>query len=395
MDIGKPKAIGGAYADTISEIISAAGVTVDGVKLKDSCIVADNFAGKNAWKNGTIKVSQRGETHDVPATGATTPVVDQFIGYNSSDAGTLSFDRVDADDLGAPGTDTKSYAIKITNDAGNDTNLGTSQYARFAHCVEGYDFARFVGQAATLSFWVRSSKTGVYSIMLLNSGADKKYITTFSVSSADTWEKKTINVTFDYSGGTWNYTTGSGIQVYISLAAGSDLISANLNSWITTATVVAGTGQVNFLNETNTIYFKEFQLELGSEATEFENLDYGTELARCRRYLYVLNMDALANMQCGFGMVTTATPTSRAFIAVHHGVPLRVAATSITATGTFNVIGGSVAQAVGSPTLSVSNPNLTWFYVDDASGTDFVQYSFARYYTTGTGDRLIISAELS
>jgi len=230
---------------------------------------------RNAIINGDMRIAQRGTSFSAAASG-TLPVDRFYIAYSSDAVQTLT------QDSDVPSGYGFRYSIKwdITT---ADSSIGSSQYAAIAYKVEGYDFARFVGQTATLSFWVKSPKTGTHCVAFRNSGTDRSYVVTYTVNSADTWEKKTVTLTFDYSGGTWDYTNGTGLQIAFVLACGSGY-QTTANAW-QSGNYLGTSAQVNCLDSAdNNFYLTGVQLEVGSVATPFEFTSFEEELALCQRY---------------------------------------------------------------------------------------------------------------
>jgi hypothetical protein len=134
----------------------------------------------------------------------------------------------------------------------------------------------------TLSFWVRSSLTGTFGGVLTNYANDRSYPFSYTISSANTFEQKTITITGDTTG-TWNTTNTGWGQVWFGLGVGSSK-STTAGSWVaggyysvTGATSVVGTNGATF-------YITGVQLEKGSTATSFDYRPYGTELQLCQRY---------------------------------------------------------------------------------------------------------------
>ena len=155
------------------------------------------------------------------------------------------------------------------------------------HQIEGNNIANLNwgtanAKTVTLSFYVRSSLTGTFAGSLGNNGYARSYPFTYTISSADTWEKKTITITGDTTG-TWLTTNGVGISLRLAIAAGSSF-EATENAWasgnyfsVSGATNVVGTAS-------STFYITGVQLEANTTATPFEHLQYGTQLALCQRY---------------------------------------------------------------------------------------------------------------
>lgn len=137
-------------------------------------------------------------------------------------------------------------------------------------------------QAVTLSFWVRSSLTGLFSGNLSNSGSTRVYPFSFTISAANTWEQKTIVVPGDTTG-TWLTTNGIGIALSFSMGTGATYLGSG-NAW-NAGNSFGVTGQVNLVATSGaTFYITGVQLEAGTKASEFDRVDYGSQLIQCQRY---------------------------------------------------------------------------------------------------------------
>jgi hypothetical protein len=155
--------------------------------------------------------------------------------------------------------------------------------------IEGFNIADLAwgtanAKTVTLSFWVYSSLTGTFGGSLRNNAADRSYPYSYTISSANTWEYKTVTIAGDTTG-TWLTNNSAGIILFFSLGAGSTF-SNTAGAWAagdfrsaTGATSVVGTSGATF-------YITGVQLEKGSTATSFDYRPYGTELALCQRYYY-------------------------------------------------------------------------------------------------------------
>ena len=153
--------------------------------------------------------------------------------------------------------------------------------------IEGYNIADLgwgtaSASSVTISFWVRSSLTGTFGGALGNSATNRSYPFTYTISSANTWEQKTVTIAGDTSG-TWLTTNGIGIRVYFGLGAGTS-VSGTAGSWAGTE-YRSATGGTNVMATNGaTFYITGVQLEAGSAASPFENRLYTTELQLCQRY---------------------------------------------------------------------------------------------------------------
>ena len=179
------------------------------------------------------------------------------------------------------------YAVKF-NAEGNEEFEGNLEGFQGieAQNLQHLQFGTASAESITLSFWVKTNKTGTYSLAYINSDASRSYVTTYTISSANTWEKKTITIAGDTTGSI-NNDNGVGLWIYWNFGAGSDWGGGTVNNaWETTDIANLGAGTtVNLADSTsNYINITGVQLEVGTEATPFENRMYSTELAMCQRY---------------------------------------------------------------------------------------------------------------
>jgi len=174
-----------------------------------------------------------------------------------------------------------------------DTSLGSSDKFRLDYYIEGRDVQHLQkgsssAKSLTMSFYVKTNKTGTYVFELNDADNSRAYSQTYTVSSADTWEKKTIVFVGDTSGAFGN-DNNSSLQAHWWIASGTDFTSGTTPSgWEskTNANRAAGLN-VNIADSTsNEWYITGVQLEVGSVATEFEHRSFGEELALCQRYYY-------------------------------------------------------------------------------------------------------------
>jgi len=141
--------------------------------------------------------------------------------------------------------------------------------------------------STTLSFWVRSNKTGTYICELQDVDNNRQISKSYTISSADTWEKKTITFPGDTTGALDNNNARS-LDCSFYLAAGSNLSSGTLSTtWTAKTDANRAVGQVNLADSTsNEWYVTGVQLEAGSVASDFEFLPVDVNENRCLRYFY-------------------------------------------------------------------------------------------------------------
>jgi hypothetical protein len=200
-----------------------------------------------------------------------------------------------------------------------------------------------------LSFWVYSSLTGTFGGSLRNSAGDRSYPFTYTISTANTWEQKTITVAGDTTG-TWLTTNGAGLIVIWGLGVGSTF-SGTAGAWAA-ANYLSATGAVSVVGTNGaTWYITGVQLEKGSTATSFDYRPYGTELQLCQRYLPTWSPSSSVYGAVGSGMCYA---TSAGFIFVGFQVQPRTPPTGLTGTASNFRVYQATAGAV-SPTALVFN----------------------------------------
>ena len=241
---------------------------------------SSSFGFKNRLINSGMVIDQRNAGASVtPANGAYT--LDRWV-YYSSQASKFTVQQ-NAGSVTPPA----GFSNYLGATVASAVTIGSGDYFNIAQIIEGFNIADLAwgtanAQPITLSFWVRSSLTGTFGGTLRNSAANRSYPFTYTISSANTWEQKSITIAGDTSG-TWLNNNGVGVSVAFGLGVGSTY-SGTSGAWAgsnllsaTGATSVVGTNGATF-------YITGVQLEKGSTATSFDYRPYGTELALCQRY---------------------------------------------------------------------------------------------------------------
>jgi len=146
-------------------------------------------------------------------------------------------------------------------------------------------FGTSSAQSTTVSFWVKSNKTGDYNVSLLNNDQSRIIGNTYTINSADTWEKKTLTFAGDTAGAFDNDNNNS-LSLWWGLLGGTDRIGGDSSSWGANADNKNVAGQtVNLADSTdNEWYITGVQLEAGTTASDFEFLPFDINYQRCKRY---------------------------------------------------------------------------------------------------------------
>ena len=249
----------------------------DGITLLPGSTI--NAGRLNMIINGNMDVWQRGGTFVSVSSGDVT--ADQWQwGQAGGATGVVDVVRSSS----APGGSQHSLSMTA---ATADSSIAASDYYVMLNRIEGKNtrsakFGTSDAEDVTLSFWVRSAVTGIHSVGVRNDGATRAYVAEYTINVADTWEYKTITIPGDTSG-TWLTGTDIGIEVLFPMAIGSTF-STTPGSWVS-GNFFGSTNQVNVMaTSSNAFHLAQVQIEVGSEASEFEYRQFGEELALCKRY---------------------------------------------------------------------------------------------------------------
>ena len=247
-----------------------------------------NTGRRNVIINGAMQLDQR-NGGALTATANNTCFLDRWKLYlNGSCA--VSTQQLPATDGNVSSLHTASgetFTNIMSIDCTTAASLGSSDLLGVIQLIEGGNSVPLAGRSCTLSFYVKTNVTGQYYVTF-KIGSGRSYIAPYTVSSANTWEKKTITLTMDTLANlntSGSITTSAGFQVYFGLRLGTSAQQSNtLNAWHN-GNFYGKSDQVTWgTNTSDTFYMSGVQLEIGNAATDFEHRSFGEELALCQRY---------------------------------------------------------------------------------------------------------------
>lgn len=232
---------------------------------------------RNKIINPFMRFAQRGTSFVSPATGTYT--LDRWRWSNSSAAAvtiTQSTDVPSSTDLNA------SHSLKVDVTTA-DASVAAGDLVLLTQIIEGYNLLPLKDRAITLTFWVKSNKTGSYAVSFRNAAGDRSNVTPYTISVANTWEQKRINITHS-STGSWFYDNLTGLRVDFTLMVGSTFQTANTTLW-ENGNFLGFNTTVNLMDNTaNEWFLTGVQLELGSFPSVMEHRPPNVELSLCQRY---------------------------------------------------------------------------------------------------------------
>ena len=335
---------------------------------------ATGFGFKNRIINGQMQIDQRNSGAEVNPAVSNTYYTDRWNAVSGA-AGKFKIGQ-NAGSVTPPTGFT--YYTGLTSLSAY--SAGASEAFGIQQRIEGYNVADLgwgTANAATvtISFWVRSSLTGTFGGSIRNGDATRSYPFSYTISSANTWEQKSVTITGDTTG-TWLTTSGIGMSVLFSIGAGST-VSGTAGSWAgadyrsaTGATSVVGTSGATF-------YITGVQLEKGSTATSFDYRPYGTELALCQRYYYQ-NSGGASEILVG-GIATAGSQA--AWLILNNAVTMRSAPTG-------SIIGTWVVSNTTQPGIASTSPYSIRFSIASSAAGQFYAYN------NNAGNGYSLSSEL-
>ena len=252
-------------------------VQIDGQQLPS----AGALSNRNLVVNGAMQVAQRA-TSKASITTQAYWTVDRFnVNINALGTWTMSQE--------SSGPDGFAHSLKLLCTTA-DASPASADVAIILYRIEGQDLQQLAygssaAKQSTLSFYVKSNKTGNATLTIKQPDASNRvYSAQYTISSANTWERKTIVVPADTSG-TINNDTGNGLQIEWPLNTGSDYTGGSHGGWKAADDTSRNNSNLGVGGAVNDYYeITGVQLEVGSVATPFEHRSYTDEYNRCLRY---------------------------------------------------------------------------------------------------------------
>ncbi len=332
----------------------------DGITYNDGSLQPSAPVGKNRIINGDMRVDQRNSgSADTVSSGYT---VDRFKFQEGGSGGqVVSVQQVTDSPVGF------SNSFKLTNTTAS-SSITADAYNMFWQAVEGLNWSDLEwgtsdAKTVTISFWVKASIAGNYSLAIRSSNNDRSYVSSYTISSASTWEYKTITIAGATSG-TFNTDNTKAIQVAFTNSMGSNYTSSGNDAWQSESKLGATGTQVALTNTINSTWqVTGVQLEAGTTATPFEHLQYSQQLALCKRY-YEKIADSLLQTTLGDTYSNTAgtpVPTiNLSFKQTKRALP------TMATVGTF-----TTSNTSGSQYIRGGENNMIAYYLTSAIGRSY------------------------
>jgi hypothetical protein len=334
---------------------------------------------RNLIINGAMQVAQRG-TSSTSVTSTGYHSCDRFK-FVYTDAGTWTVSQ----STDAPDGFANSFKVECTTAKGT---LASDSRLLIIHHFEGQNLQQLkkgtsYAESLTLSFYVRTNKTGTYQVNLEDNDNIRIIGTTYTVSSVNTWQKVTATFVGDTSGVLDN-DNGDSFAIHFPLVAGTDNSSGAVpTSWEAKSNTDRGAGLTVNLADATSNYWQitGVQLEVGTNASDFEHRSFGEELSLCQRYFF--------QVREGSGEFTQFAPgrfysTSAGNALVRFPQPMRAnpSLTALGATGDYDFSPTNLPQA-GQVTTTANTAGSTADVIAMAVGNNFSSVTSGAMYILG------------
>ena len=299
--------------------------------LADNLPLTGATGNRNIIINGAMNHSQR---QTVSSNVGNKYVLDRFYVYRQNAGSTYTCSQNSVTDLQG-----FSNSLKMLCSTA-DTSLASNEQVYIQYKVEGQDCQRIAkghGSDAlpmTLSFYVKTNKTGLYTVRIYDRDNGRNVSGSYTVSNAD-WNRYSITFPADASG-KLDDDNNSSLEFFWHLVGGSDITGGSLQTtWAASSDTGAATGQVNLGDTLNNAWeITGIQLEIGSSATSFEHEPISASLAKCQRYFYSWTSSGLSdNLYIGTPYASGSPPNTSASVAYTFPVTMRANPTMAALTG--------------------------------------------------------------
>ena len=336
----------------------------------DGGVVSPYISGKNFLINGAMDFFQRGTTLS-PAGGAFNPLADRWGTGRAGSAGAYTITRQPTGDT--TNLPNIQYCLRIARNNG-DTITGGMQTVQN---METANSLPLVGKIVTLSAYIRqgTSYSGGIVTLALNSGTgtdqnlNQSYtgnanVCTKNITPTTSWVRYSVT-------GTVASTTTELAAYFYQYASGT---ASNANDYIEVTGV---------------------QLEIGPNPTQFSRAggNVATEFMLCKRYCQNINYSLSGKSNYNLVSFGRGKSSGLAEMVVPLSVPMRIAPTSVTYSGSFVLDNITGAPGVTGITLNQSGTDMILLNVTVASGLTAHQWCII-YPNSDAAANLIFSSEL-
>ena len=346
-----------------SNAVTNSKIASDAVTVTELDSSAQTLSNRNLVINGGMKVMQRSSGAITLGNDAFTYTLDR-MGFYKSNAGTQTVEQ----DTDAPVGFDNSLLVKNTS---ADSSIAAADRLAFIYRVEGLDAAKLEfgtanAKTITISWYVKSTITGTFGGAVGNGSDNRAYPFLYTINSTD-WERKSVTIPGDTEG-TWATTSARSLQVALGLGVGSNN-SGTAGAWESADRNSATGATTDWLTTVDSQWaLTGLQIEIGSEATEFEQEFYSVTYEKSRRYYQQTSSNVQSS---GF------TYDNHPMCTYRFPVTMRAAPTVALISGAYpdgnSSDNGGFSQRTGTGAIGYSNPTGASFN----TGTEYFRFFYS------------------
>ena len=339
-------------------------ITDDAVTVSKMDSTSQSLSNRNLVKNGSMRVAQRGTSAITLSNAAVSYTLDRMHFYKAN-AGTQTVEQsTDA----PPGFD-NSLLVKNTSE---DSSVTAADRVSLIYRFEGLDAAKLDfgtvnAKTVTISWYVKSTVSGKFGGALGNGSDNRSNAFLYDIFSPNQWERKSVTIAGD-TAGTWVTTNARDLQISLSMTCGSNHSGTANGAWEAADRVSATGADTTWLETADAEWsITGLQLEIGSEATEFEHTDIAHDIQQCQRY-FVKFLEG-NNQEIGVGWYYSSSHASFMF---QYPTTMRATPTAIDSTGSgyYTIYAAGGSDAFNSITFENGNAtNYSALNSSEVSGT--------------------------
>jgi len=304
---------------------------------------------KNIIINGAMQVAQRSASVTGIGASAGYFTLDRWKISTAASAGRLTMTQT------ADGPSGFANCLKLDCTTA-DTSIAAGENLFIQHRFEGQDLQQIKkgtsdAESITLSFYIKANAVFTFGVELLDIDNTRQITKLFDTTTD--WVRHELTFPADTTGA-FDDNNARSLDINFHLHGGSNTTSGTLNtaSWASTTNANRAAGIDSFYSNTNNNFFiTGVQMEIGSQATNFEHRSFGEELDLCSRYF----QGTIGSGYFGVGRTAASSGSGSIMIQVPLTHEMRAAPTpSLSATtvtfaepnaANFNVTSASIANA--------------------------------------------------
>jgi hypothetical protein len=346
-----------------------------GFSLPSSATInaANTFGFENRIINGGMVIDQRNAGAVVTPPNGTPAFITDRWAVNVNQSSKLTSQQ--------SATAPTGFINSLLVTSSSSYSIGATDYFLLSQKIEGLNIADLNwgtanAKTVTVSFWARSSLTGTFGGVIRNSGNTQFYPFTYTINAANTWEYETITIAGSTTG-TWLTTNGTGLELIFGLGVGTTY-SGTAGSWSGTFALSA-TGATSVVGTNGaTLYITGVQLEVGSQATNFDVRSIGQEFLLCQRYYQNSYGSGEAITSAGAGIIYACSDNVGNGPGTIIPVPMRTSPTIYVRGTAATTTGYCVQNGVQRVASAAGQTNVRFAYLSVTGGVASV-YTGASY----------------